>query len=91
MIVDKHQYATLSHGILWMLHISNLFHNLISILCQNAVRQNNEPKKKEMEIDGQIVRIAFWDAIFCAVCVLANVVDQRSIPCILCTVYILQS
>lgn len=50
MIVDKHQYATLSHGILWMLHISNLFHNLISILCQNAVRQNNEPKKKRWKL-----------------------------------------
>lgn len=33
---------------------------------------NYKPKEKEMEIEGQVVRIAFWDAIFCAVCVLAS-------------------
>lgn len=54
-----------------------------------TLRQNSEPKK-ELEIEDQVVCIALWDMLFCAVCVLANVVGHLGIPCILCTVYILQ-
>lgn len=41
-------------------------------------------------MEGKVVYIALLDMLLCAVCFLANVVGHLGIPCILCTVYILQ-